>query len=255
MNISSFIADYQGAIVRPSPNQGERRGDGGVDMLIMHYTGMENAEAAERHLEMPESMVSAHYVVREDGAIVQMVSEKKRAWHAGESLWQGKTDINSRSIGIEVVNSGPLGNFPDFPAAQISALIALARDIIVRHDIKPRHVLAHSDIAPERKIDPGEKFPWGKLAAAGIGHYVEPAVIEGGHLMSPGVNGKLVETYQAMLALYGYGIPVTGAFDETTENITRVFQQHFRTEKIDGIADLSTVKTLHKLLENLDAVS
>lgn len=253
MNRCCFIADYKGAIIRPSVNWDERQ-NSGVSLLIMHYTGMESAAAAEHHLEIPESRVSAHYVVREDGTVVQMVAEDKRAWHAGESVWQGQSDLNSRSIGIEVVNSGPLGNFPDFPDSQISALISLSADIITRHGIKPRHVLAHSDIAPARKIDPGEKFPWHKLAEAGVGHYVKPVAIGGSHVMSLGENGRPVEAFQSMLALYGYDLAVTGLFDEKTESVTRAFQRHFRPERVDGIADLSTVKTLHQLLAGLDVL-
>lgn len=249
-----FTADYKDALLCPSPNYGERRGEGAIRMLIMHYTGMESAEAAQCYLTSPQSMVSAHYIVREDGAVVQMVAEEKRAWHAGQGQWQGETDINSCSIGIEVINPGPLADFPDFPQRQISALAALSRDIIARHAIKPRHVLAHSDIAPERKIDPGEKFPWGKLAKAGVGHYVEPVAIDGGRFMAAGESGKPVEAFQSMLALYGYGASITGLFDETTESITRAFQRHFRPQRVDGVADASTVKTLHKLLASLDAL-
>jgi len=223
-------------------------------MLIMHYTGMESAEAAEQHLQSSESEVSAHYVVREDGKVVQMVAETARAWHAGESVWQGERDINSRSIGIEVVNAGPLRDFPPFPTAQIAALVRLSRDIILRHGIEARHVLGHSDIAPMRKIDPGEKFPWDELAVAGIGHYVLPQPVSSGRFMARGESGQPVAALQSMLALYGYGLEINGVFDEITESIIRAFQRHFRPVRVDGVADASTIATLHHLLADLQAL-
>ncbi|AQS42163.1 MAG: Peptidoglycan binding protein [Candidatus Tokpelaia hoelldobleri] len=249
-----LTADYAQATLRPSPNYGARRGTGGITMLIMHYTGMESAEAAEQHLQSPESMVSAHYVVREDGAVVQMVAESARAWHAGESFWQGERDINSRSIGIEVVNAGPLRDFPAFPHVQIAALVRLSADIIARHGIGARHVLAHSDIAPMRKIDPGEKFPWDELALAGIGHFVPPQPVSGGRFMARGESGRPVEALQSMLSLYGYGLEISGIFDEMTESVIRAFQRHFRPMRVDGVADASTIATLHHLLAALQAL-
>lgn len=259
---AGFNADYEGALLRPSPNFGERRGGAAVSMLILHFTGMENAEAAERHLQDPApangQAVSAHYVVREDGAVVQMVAEAKRAWHAGQSFWQNERDINSRSIGIELINVGDkgadsAGNLPPYPAAQIEALIPLCRAIITRHAIKPPYVLAHSDIAPERKIDPGERFPWGALAAAGIGHYAPPAPLRPGPCYRLGDSGRPIEALQSMLALYGYHLAVSGVFDRQTEYAVKAFQRHFRPEKTDGAADISTLETLRALLETLPA--
>lgn len=156
----------------PSGNFGDRKSK--VDMLLMHYTGMKSGSAAVDWLCAPESGVSCHYLVDEDGSITQMVSESKRAWHAGKSCWQGVEDINSCSVGIEVQNAGPLEDFPDFPEVQIEAVIALSKDIIARHDIVADRVLGHSDVAPGRKIDPGEKFPWEKLAKAGVGRWPHP---------------------------------------------------------------------------------
>jgi len=243
-----FLPDHAGVVVRPSPNFGQRCGVDAVTFLILHYTGMENADVAERHLCDPAAQVSAHYLLREDGTIIQMVAEGARAWHAGSSHWAGMDDINSRSIGIELVNGGPVHNFPDYPHQQIEALIDLCQGILARHPIKPHHVLAHSDIAPARKIDPGEKFPWGQLAQAGIGHYVPPSPIAGGRFMMCGDKGQPIEAYQSMLALYGYKIEITGLFDEETELVTYAFQRHFRPQKVDGIADKSTIETLHRLL-------
>lgn len=247
--------DYAGAVIKPSPNFETRQKGSKVHFLILHYTGMENADAAENLLQSEQSKVSAHYVVREDGQVVQMVGEDKRAWHAGQSAWQSITDINSHSIGIEIVNGGPLLDFPEFPNRQIQSVIALCQSIIKRYHIEPRHVLAHSDIAPQRKIDPGEKFPWLDLHVAGIGHYVKPTEISGGRFMSLGENGQPVAAFQSMLALYGYGIEITGEFDESTQTVTQAFQRHFRPKRVDGVADVSTIDTLHRLLGTLKSLS
>ena len=255
MSAETFKADYQGAIVRPSPNFEERKDGAKPQFLILHYTGMENAESAEQLLCSPEAKVSAHYVVEEDGKVVQLVQEAFRAWHAGESFWRGITDVNSNSIGIEIVNGGPLLNFPDYPEKQIISVIKLCQSIIERYSIEPRNVLAHSDIAPHRKTDPGEKFPWETLFKAGIGHFVRPAAISGGRFMTNGESGRPVEAYQSMLALYGYGIDITGSFDERTQLVTKAFQRHFRPQKVDGVADVSTIDTLHRLLGTLKSLT
>lgn len=156
----------------PSPNFGERKA--AVDMLIMHYTGMNSGEAAVNWLCNVESGVSSHYLVDVDGTITQMVSEGDRAWHAGKSSWDGVEDINSCSIGIEIQNEGPLGDFPEFPDVQMMAVTELSLDIIARHKIADSRVLGHSDVAPGRKIDPGEKFPWQALAKTGVGCWPHP---------------------------------------------------------------------------------
>jgi len=223
-------------------------------MLILHYTGMESEEAALSRLQDVSAQVSAHYVVNEAGVIFQMVAEEARAWHAGKSCWCGEEDINSCSIGIEIVNAGPLGNFPDYPDAQIEAVILLCGDIMARHKIKPHYVLGHSDIAPQRKIDPGEKFPWQRLAAAGIGHYVEPASIVAGRSLSLGMRGTEIATWQKNLISYGYGLEVNGDFDALTCSVTCAFQRHFRPQLVDGIADISTCRTLQLLLDGLEKV-
>ena len=146
-------------------------------MLIMHYTAMDNAEWAIRHLCDEDSRVSCHYLIDEQGNITQMVGESERAWHAGISHWAGEDDLNSASIGIEICNLGHEQGYPDFPDAQMESVIALSQDILARHEIPPRRVLGHSDIAPRRKKDPGEKFNWPLLAQNGIGHWVTPAEI------------------------------------------------------------------------------
>lgn len=253
--MSALKSDHPGAKVRPTPNFGERVDGKRPSIIILHYTGMEDGRAAEDWLANIVSEVSAHYLVYEDGRIVQMVPEAARAWHAGKSVWKGETDINSMSIGIEIVNAGPLADFPDYPDAQIDAVIELCTGISERHPIRPENVLAHSDVAPARKIDPGEKFPWQKLHQAGIGHWVEPAPVRGGRFISLGEQGQPVEALQSMLALYGYGVPIDGRFGPETELAIAAFQRHFRPQKVDGVADMSTIETLHRLLSSLPALS
>lgn len=153
----------------PSPNYGERKNTSSPDMLILHYTGMVPFEKTLGRLCDPSAEVSAHYLIDEDGTIYQLVDEDKRAWHAGVSYWAGETDINSRSIGIEIQNPGHDYGYHDFPAIQIEAVVKLCHDIRTRHTIPDAHILGHSDIAPDRKIDPGEKFPWRHLAEQGLG--------------------------------------------------------------------------------------
>jgi N-acetylmuramoyl-L-alanine amidase len=249
--MSGFAPDHPGAEVRVSPNFGPRRDGVRPDMIVLHYTGMETGPAAETRLCDPASEVSSHYLVHEDGRIVQMVRESDRAWHAGQSSWRGTTDVNSRSIGIEIVNPGHGLGYPDYPKAQIVAVIELCRGISDRHGIRPDMILGHSDVAPGRKVDPGEKFPWRLLARHGVGHFVEPARFRGLAVASPGDNGAAVEELQSMLALYGYGVEITGFFDPQTEIAVAAFQRHFRPRKVDGIADRATVETLRRLLASL----
>ena len=253
--MSGFAPDHPGAEVRLSPNFGARRDGMTPDCVVLHYTGMETGEAAEAWLCTPESEVSAHYLVHEDGRIVQMVRESDRAWHAGKGSWKGRCDVNSFSIGVEVVNPGPLGDFPDFPEAQVEAVAALSRGICARHGILPERVLAHSDVSPGRKIDPGERFPWARLHALGVGHWVAPAPVQGGRFFAPGDRGEPVEAFQSMLSLYGYGLEISGVFDEETRLAVEAFQRHFRPARVDGVADRSTIETLHRLLSALPSLS
>ncbi len=231
---------------QPSPNHNERIG-GPADMLLLHYTGMETGEGALQRLCDPSAQVSAHYLVFEDGRIVSMVDEERRAWHAGVSSWAGDADINSRSIGIEIVNVGHDLGYPDFPSAQIEAVTALAVDIVGRHEIAAARVLGHSDVAPGRKADPGEKFPWAHLAEAGVGHWIEPVDAIEGPVLSLGDRGDQVSELQFQLADYGYGIAVDGWFGDVTADVVTAFQRHFRPTLVDGVADLSTVGTLRLL--------
>lgn len=232
--------------VQASPNHNERVG-GAADMLLLHYTGMETGEGALARLCDPAAQVSAHYLVFEDGRIVSMVDEERRAWHAGVASWAGEADINSRSIGIEIVNPGHELGYPDFPDAQIDAVAALSADLVERHSISAPRVLAHSDVAPGRKADPGEKFPWRLLAEAGVGHWVEPVEPIDGPVLNVGDRGDQVAELQYQLADYGYGISVDGWFGDVTAQVVTAFQRHFRPSRVDGAADLSTVGTLRLL--------
>ena len=247
----SFIV----ADVKPSPNHDERKAGRAPDLILLHYTGMLTGEAALERLCSPESKVSAHYVVFEDGRIVQCVREDKRAWHAGVSSWAGETDINSRSIGIEIVNPGHEFGYVDFPLRQIAAVISLCKSIITRRGpILPDRILAHSDVAPTRKQDPGEKFPWALLSDSGIGHWVRPAPLDlDGRQLKLGDSGELVARLQRALHTYGYGIEETGHYDELTRDVVTAFQRHFRQARVDGVADTSTLLTLRALIETRPA--
>jgi N-acetylmuramoyl-L-alanine amidase len=218
-------------------------------MILLHYTGMRNTNAALERLRSPGSEVSAHYLVFEDGRIVQLVQESRRAWHAGAASWAGQTDINSCSIGIEIANPGHEFGYLDFPARQIAAVTALCRGILTRHEVPPERVLAHSDVAPSRKQDPGEKFPWRTLHDSGVGHWVKPAPsTERSVPLSLGDRGEAIAALQKALGEYGYGIAASGAFDSATLDVVTAFQRHFRPQRVDGVADASTLKTLEDLL-------
>jgi N-acetylmuramoyl-L-alanine amidase len=238
--------------VNASPNHGERRRHRHPDMILLHYTGMESAQAALERLcgigGDPQPSVSAHYFVWEDGRIVQCVAEARRAWHAGISCWEGEEDINSRSIGIEIANPGHDFGYPDFPERQIRQVIALCRDIVGRRSIQADRILAHSDVAPSRKRDPGEKFPWARLFEAGVGHWVEPAPIAAAPALEPGDRSAAVSQLQGLLAEYGYGLDPTGFFGDATRDVVAAFQRHFRPARVDGIADGSTLDTLERLV-------
>jgi N-acetylmuramoyl-L-alanine amidase len=234
-------------VQRPSPNFNERVGVDGPDILLMHYTGMQSCEAAVQRLTDPAARVSSHYTIDEDGTVYVHVDESLRAWHAGVSHWRGETDINSRSIGIEIVNPGHEFGYRAFPDVQIDAVIELSKGILSRHRIPPRNVIAHSDIAPGRKEDPGELFPWSRLAGEGVGIWVEaPAVT--GESLSPGDRGDAVRALQTDLAAYGYGIDPTGDYEARTRDVVIAFQRHFRPAKFDGVADAQTQDVLRRLL-------
>jgi N-acetylmuramoyl-L-alanine amidase len=242
------------AEVLTSPNFEPRNGSSRPNILLLHYTGLASCAKAIDWLRRPGSKVSCHYVVDESGRITQMVAEAMRAWHAGLSYWAGERDINSASIGIEIHNPGHDAGYPIFTEPQISAVEALCRDIVARHSIRPERVLAHSDIAPARKRDPGEKFDWARLARAGVGHWVEPVphnALDFG--VGSGASSPLIAGVQSMLSRYGYGIEPTGEYESTTEFVVKAFQRHFRPARVDGRLDLSTITTLERLLATLPA--
>jgi N-acetylmuramoyl-L-alanine amidase len=235
--------------VVPAANVETRKGVKHPSLLIMHYTGMPSAEKAIDWLARAESRVSCHYVIDETGKITQMVPESQRAWHAGVSYWRGERDINSHSIGIEIQNPGHQNGYPSYPPSQIASVIALGRDIAARHNMPPDGVLAHSDVAPERKIDPGEKFSWAELARHGLGEWVRASPLrdddEGWGI---GAKCEEVKLAQAQLAAYGYDIAQTGELDTRTSHVLRAFQLHFRPRRISGRLDRSTMQTLERLL-------
>jgi len=243
---SSVVSD-----VIPSPNFGERNKGLVPDMIVLHYTGMPDPEGAIARLCSAGTDVSAHYIVLEDGRIVQTVPEAKRAWHAGVGFWAGEEDINSCSIGIEIINRGHDWGYPDFPSRQIAAVTALCRGIMLRHDLQPHRVLGHSDVSPSRKKDPGEKFPWHSLANSGVGHWVMPAPIVRGETMKLGTAGDDVLALQHALARYGYGIETDGQYNAPTMEVVTAFQRHFRPQRVDGLVDHSTLTTLQALLSSL----
>ncbi|HXP31029.1 MAG TPA: N-acetylmuramoyl-L-alanine amidase [Stellaceae bacterium] len=215
---------------RPSPNHGPRAG--GVDMLVLHYTGMPSAAEALERLCSAEAQVSAHYLIEEDGTVWRLVPEERRAWHAGQSWWRGSEEVNDVSIGIELVNPGHEFGYRAFPEAQMAALEELCRGILARHPIPARNVVGHSDVAPLRKQDPGELFDWARLARAGIGLW--PELAEG---RAPPED---VASLQRLLAAIGYRVPQSGAFDDETRLVVTAFQRHFRPACCDGVLDAAT---------------
>jgi N-acetylmuramoyl-L-alanine amidase len=224
-------------IERPSPNHNARPPGKPIDMLVIHYTGMPDAESALQRLTDPKAEVSSHYLIDEEGHAYRLVDEQRRAWHAGISYWAGKRDINGISIGIELANPGHEFGYRPFAEPQMSALVSLCRAIIARHPIPPQRVLGHSDVAPGRKIDPGELFDWQRLAASGIGKWPKPA--EG---------PKDLAAVQKALARFGYEVTASGEADEATRLALSAFQRHFRPARIDGLADAETSALLHGLL-------
>jgi len=234
----------------PSPNFDQRRAP--PDMILLHYTGMETAEAAVTRLRDPEAKVSAHYVVDEDGAILRLVDEARRAWHAGKSWWRDETDINAVSIGIEIVNPGHEFGYRLFPDAQVEAVIALIDDIRTRWSVEDARILGHSDVAPTRKQDPGELFPWKRLAEHRQGLWFEPAaerIAALGPPLTVGDEGLGVHVLQAGLHRLGYEPLPDGKYTDVTRITVEAFQRHWRPARVDGIADGETRATLMGVLQ------
>lgn len=220
-------------IERPSPNHDERPAGAPVDMLVIHYTGMRSFAAALDRLTDPMAKVSAHYAIGRDGTVYRMVAEDRRAWHAGVSSWRGHTDINGRSIGVELENKGHEYGYEDFTDAQMSALISLCEEILARHPIPSRNVVGHSDVAPTRKEDPGEKFDWARMAAAGIGLWPETTSLDFALTKSDFPYG---------LMKFGYDLT-----DETS--VFRAFHRHFRPVDVDGPINDASLMALEQLLQ------
>ncbi len=214
----------------PSPNQDDRPPGLPVDLLLLHYTGMRTAADAVDRLRDPNARVSSHYVVEEDGLVWQLVPEGRRAWHAGVSHWRGHAGLNDRCIGIEIVNPGHEWGYRPFPALQMAAVCELCLGILSRHPIPPRNVVGHSDVAPDRKEDPGELFDWRGLAANGVGLW-------------PDRDADPVADVTAALSAIGYRTDLPG------ETVLRAFQRHWRQERVDGLPDAETRRRLSAVLE------
>lgn len=224
----------------PSPNQDDRPPGAPIDMLILHYTGMPTGEAAMDRLRDPAARVSCHYVVEEDGAVWQLVDESRRAWHAGVSHWRGHAALNDRSVGVEIVNPGHEWGYRDFPALQMAAVCDLCLGILRRHPIPPGNVLAHSDVAPDRKQDPGELFDWRGLAENGVGSWppyeeANPAPRERASSAS-GVGWA-----RQALEEIGYRT------DLPLPVLLQAFQRRWRPETVSGEADRGTLARLDQV--------
>lgn len=234
-----------------SPNLSSR-GDLLPSLLVLHYTGMKSAEAAVSRMCDPVAKVSAHYVVEEDGTLHSLVDEKHCAWHAGVSYWRGHRNVNEISIGVEIVNPGHEWGYRPFPRKQMEAVAELCRGIVSRHDIAPRNVVGHSDVAPQRKTDPGELFEWQWLAGEGVGLWpvtnTKPPSV--GHApLKEGDVGEEVLWMQTSLASYGYSVPQTSMFDVLTKNVVIAFQRHFRARDFNGAWDMECAHILETLLQ------
>lgn len=217
-----------------SPNQ-DSRDQTAVDMLVLHYTGMRSGDEAMARLADPQAKVSAHYLVEEDGTLYNLVPESQRAWHAGTAAWRGASDINARSIGIEIVNPGHEFGYRPFPDVQIDAVIRLCLRVLSRHSIPARNVVGHSDIAPTRKEDPGELFPWARLKTYGIGLFPFDGTERAD--LPP-------EQVLDLLSAFGYDVSAPAA-------AVAAFQRHYRPDRVDGIADYETTGRLSRLMAAL----
>jgi N-acetylmuramoyl-L-alanine amidase len=235
----------------PSPNQDERPGGMPVDMLVLHYTGMRTAAAALARLRDPAARVSSHYVVDEDGTTWRLVAEDRRAWHAGISYWRGMTELNNRSIGIEIVNPGHEWGYQPFPVLQLASVCDLCLSILSRHRIPPRNIVGHSDVAPDRKQDPGELFDWEGLARNGVGLWPDD-------VPDLGTSGAVrdaarLRDVRAALGRIGYRVAAEGALDPALATTLRAFQRHWRPETVNGQADAGTLTRLLAVVRRCEA--
>ncbi len=239
----------------PSPNQDERPDGVPIDMLVLHYTGMESAGAAIDRLRDPAARVSSHYVVEEDGQVWSLVDERRRAFHAGVSFWRGHMALNDRSIGIEIVNPGHEHGYRDFPVLQLASVCDLCLSVLSRHPIPPRNVVAHSDIAPDRKQDPGERFDWEALARNGVGIWPTdmPELGSGGAAHGAVRDAAALREVRLALTDIGYRVAPEGALDPALATVLRAFQRHWRPEAVSGQADVGTLARLLAVARLVDA--
>ncbi|MDR3472202.1 MAG: N-acetylmuramoyl-L-alanine amidase [Devosia sp.] len=226
----------------PSPNQDDRPEGYPIDMVILHYTGMRTAREAIERLRDPVAKVSSHYVVDEDGSVLRLVAEGRRAFHAGISYWRGQRTLNGRSIGIEIVNPGYEFGYRDFPVFQLVSVCDLCLEILARHPVPARNIVGHSDVAPDRKVDPGEKFDWEGLARNGVGLWPEgvPDLGTGGAVR----DALVLHDVRAALAKIGYEVAPEGPLDPALATVLRAFQRHWRPEAVTGQADAGTLARL-----------
>ena len=233
-------------IKNPSPNFENRPLGVSVNLLLFHYTGMKSASEAIARLCNPNSKVSAHYLIDEVGNIFSLVEENKRAWHAGVASWNDDVDINNISVGVEIANPGHEFGYSRYPERQMVAVETLSIDIIKRHSIRAARVLAHSDVSPSRKCDPGELFAWERLAAAGIG--IWPKMLP----VSVDFEIGYIRQCQKQLKMIGYSLKVTGVLDELTRDTILAFQRHWLPNRLTGKFDVETVWRMESLLRALE---
>lgn len=227
----------------PSPNHTERRGTDAPDMIVLHYTGMESAQAALVRLSDPAAEVSAHYLVTRMGEIVSLVDETRRAWHAGRAAWGAVEDVNSHSVGIEIDHPGHMLGYPPFPDAQIAATIGLIRAIRARWRIPPERVVGHACVAPGRKIDPGEKFDWRRLSLEGCAVWLDAED-------APRTTASAdASAFQAAARMIGYGCPQTGAWDRETFAVWQAFTMRFLPGRTKRAPDATGIAHARRLAE------
>lgn len=243
----------QKIISYPTPNQDARPQNTDINTLVIHYTGMRNLEEALARMQDPIWKVSAHWCIGEDGTIYQLVPEKMRAWHAGVSWWRGQKNLNDNSIGIEIVNPGHEFGYRPFRLPQMNSLINLCKEICRRNPINPRNVVAHSDIAPGRKMDPGELFDWERLAKEGIGLWPNSLRENNfGAILKINDKGKRVLLFQKMLSQFGYGLYQDGVYGPETKLVVTAFQRHYRQARVDGNLDSGTSIILESLINKVN---
>jgi len=234
-----------------SPNWNDRPEGASIDTVVLHYTGMKSCAGALARLCDPAAQVSAHYLIDEDGSLFQLVAEQHRAWHAGVSRWQGRDNLNHHSIGIELVNPGHEFGYRPFPEAQIHSLLQLLAGIQERHLIPRANFVGHSDIAPERKSDPGELFPWALLAEKGYGIYSWLNACDTTVILQKGNQGEEVNKLNQQLGVVGYHGFDYDTFGGGTERVIKAFQTHWRPAAVTGIFDKGTAMVLNEIARTI----